>query len=80
MTLRVAHLKELKTPTLVLQGDRDTLGSREDVAGYTLSAAIRVVFLTDGDHSFKPRKSSGRTYKQNFSQAVEEMVKFCGKL
>ncbi len=79
-TLRTAHLADLKTPTLILQGTRDSLGSREDVAGYNLSPAIRVIFLEDGDHSFKPRKSSGRTYEENFSRAVEEMVKFCGGL
>lgn len=79
-TLRVAHLKELKTPTLILQGDRDTLGSREDIAAYTLSAAIRVVFLADGDHSFKPRKSSGRSYQEHLAQAVKEITDFCRSL
>jgi uncharacterized protein len=77
LSLRVAHMKELATPTLILQGERDTLGSREEIAGYTLSKAIRIVYLADGDHSFKPRKSSGRTFEQNFAQAVEEIVAFC---
>jgi len=76
-TLRVAHLKELRTPTLILQGTRDTLGTREEIAGYTLSKAIRVAYLEDGDHSFKPRKSSGRTYEQNMTEAVQETVQFC---
>jgi predicted alpha/beta-hydrolase family hydrolase len=75
--LRVAHLKELQTPALVLQGERDSFGSREEIAGYSLSAAIRLVYLPDGDHSFKPRKSSGRSYQQNMAQAVQEIVKFC---
>jgi hypothetical protein len=78
--LRVAHLKELKTPTLILQGTRDTLGTREEIAGYTLSKAIRVAYLEDGDHSFKPRKSSGRTYDQNMNEAVREIVQFCRSL
>jgi hypothetical protein len=75
-TLRVAHLKELKTPALILQGERDSFGSRDEIAGYTLSKAIRLVFLEDGDHSFKPRKSSGRTYEQNLEAAVREIVAF----
>jgi predicted alpha/beta-hydrolase family hydrolase len=79
-TLRVTHLKGLQTPTLVVQGDRDTLGSREEINGYTLSAAIRLVFLVDGDHSFKPRKSSGRSFEQNFQQAVGEITTFCRAL
>jgi predicted alpha/beta-hydrolase family hydrolase len=78
--LRVVHLKDLKTPTLILQGTRDTLGTREEIAGYTLSKAIRVAYLEDGDHSFKPRKSSGRTYDQNMIEAVRETVQFCRSL
>ena len=79
-TLRVAHLRELKTPTLILQGTRDTLGTRDEIAGYTLSKAIRVAYLEDGDHSFKPRKSSGRTHEQNMVEAVRETVQFCRSL
>ncbi len=57
--LRTAHLRDLRTPTLIVQGTRDPFGTREEVAGYDLSPAIRVVWLEDGDHSFKPRVSSG---------------------
>jgi hypothetical protein len=78
--LRVAHLRELKTPTLILQGARDRLGTMEDIGRYSLSGAIRLVFLEDGDHSFKPRKSSGRTFEQNFRQAVQETALFCRSL
>jgi uncharacterized protein len=80
LSLRVSHMKELKTPTLILQGDRDTLGSREEIAGYALSPAIRMVYLADGDHSFKPRKASGRTFEENFAQAIEEIAAFCAGL
>ena len=75
-TLRVTHLKDLKTPSLFLQGERDSLGSREEVGGYTLSPAIRIIYLPDGDHSFKPRKASGRSHEENMAQAVKEMVSF----
>jgi len=76
-TLRVAHLKELRTPTLILQGERDTLGSREDVSGYELSRSIRIHYLVDGDHSFKPRKASGTTYARNMAEAVARAAEFC---
>ncbi len=79
-TLRVAHLEALKTPCLVLQGERDTLGSREEIARYSLSPSIRVVYLPDGDHSFKPRKSSGATFELNFAKAMEEIAAFCSAL
>jgi hypothetical protein len=73
---RTAHLAELRTPTLIVQGTRDTLGSREDVAGYELSPRIRIVWLEDGDHSFKPRKSSGHTEKQHLEAAVAAVAGF----
>jgi predicted alpha/beta-hydrolase family hydrolase len=74
--LRVAHLRELETPTLVVQGTRDALGDRGEVRGYDLSPRIRVVWLEDGDHSFKPRVRSGRTERQNLGQAVEAVSEF----
>jgi len=77
--LRVEHLSALKTPTLILQGERDALGNRDDVAGYTLSPAIEVTWLGDGDHDLKPRKKSGRTVEQNLEQAISAIADFAGR-
>jgi predicted alpha/beta-hydrolase family hydrolase len=74
--LRTAHLHDLRTPTLIVQGTRDPLGTREDVAGYDLSPAIRIVWLEDGDHSFKPRAASGFKEKQHLETAVATVVGF----
>src|ERR1700733_5899216 len=52
--LRVEHLRTIKTPTLIMQGERDGFGNREEVAGYKVSPAIEVNWVADGDHSFKP--------------------------
>jgi predicted alpha/beta-hydrolase family hydrolase len=68
--LRTAHLAGLETPALFLQGTRDPFGTREDVAGYTLSDAIRIAWLEGGDHSFKPPARSGRTEAQNVEEAI----------
>ena len=76
--LRTAHLKSLKTPALILQGERDTFGSRDDVAGYELSKHIRIEWLPGGDHSFKPRASSGVTEGENIEKAVVLAAKFIG--
>jgi uncharacterized protein len=54
--LRTAHLADLKTPTLIVQGTRDPFGTREEVANYKLSKAIRMLWLEDGDHDLRPRK------------------------
>lgn len=74
--LRVKHLEHLQTPALIVQGTRDPLGTREDVAGYALSPAIRIVWLEDGDHSFKPRASSGRTERGHLEEAVRAVAAF----
>jgi predicted alpha/beta-hydrolase family hydrolase len=74
--LRTEHLQSLRTPTLILQGTRDQFGTREEIAEYDLSKAIRVEFLPDGDHSFKPRKSSGVTEMSNIEHAVALMEEF----
>jgi uncharacterized protein len=74
--LRTAHLGDLRTPTLIVQGTRDPFGGRDEVAGYALSPKIRVVWIEDGDHSLKPRASSGRTEKQNLAAAVASVREF----
>lgn len=55
--LRTAHLTAIKTPALIVQGTRDPFGTREEVAGYTLSGAIEIFWLEDGDHDLRPRKA-----------------------
>src|SRR5450759_3391145 len=39
--LRVAHLAGLRTPALIIQGERDAFGAREEIAEYDLAPAIR---------------------------------------
>lgn len=68
--LRTAHLAELRTRCLIVQGSRDTFGTQQEIAGYMLSRAIRLVVLPDGDHSLVPRKASGHTRKQHFEAAI----------
>ncbi|MEK9643995.1 MAG: alpha/beta fold hydrolase [Alphaproteobacteria bacterium] len=74
--LRTEHLEALKTPALILQGERDPFGRRDEVESYALSTSIEVAFLHDGDHDLKPRKASGRTREDNWADAVERMALF----
>jgi predicted alpha/beta-hydrolase family hydrolase len=74
--LRTAHLETLRTPALIVQGARDPFGTAEEVAGYALSPSIRLEWLPDGDHSFKPRASSGTTERENVRRAVETAAAF----
>ncbi|MDD0974689.1 alpha/beta family hydrolase [Pseudomonas fontis] len=71
---RVAHLAELQTPTLIVQGERDALGNRQTVEGYVLSPAIEVLWLVAGDHDLKPLKASGFTQAQHLDAAVSAIV------
>ena len=56
--LRTAHLMTLKLPTLICQGTRDPFGTKDEVPTYRLPERIRFLWLEDGDHDLKPRKSS----------------------
>ncbi|HVR11744.1 MAG TPA: alpha/beta family hydrolase [Thermoanaerobaculia bacterium] len=73
---RTAHLRGLRTPALIVQGTRDPFGGPAEVAGYTLAPGIRVHWIEDGDHSLKPRKSSGRTEAQNLEEAAATVAAF----
>jgi predicted alpha/beta-hydrolase family hydrolase len=74
--LRTEHLTELQTPTLICQGERDSFGHRDEVAGYRLSPPIRIHWLSDGDHSFRPRKASGLTLADNLAAAAAAILAF----
>lgn len=73
---RVAHLADLRTPTLIVQGERDTLGDRDTVSNYALSPAIRLHWLAAADHDLKPLKRSGLTHEQHLNNAADEVATF----
>jgi predicted alpha/beta-hydrolase family hydrolase len=77
--VRTSHLETLATPMLVLQGERDPFGNRDDVATYSLSPSIRVEWIPDGDHSLKPRAKSGATENQNLVTAVNVAAAFMSR-
>ena len=68
--------KQITTPTLLLQGERDTFGSRAELADFPFSPAVSVHWLTDGDHGFKPRKASGLGEQDNLREAAERIRAF----
>jgi predicted alpha/beta-hydrolase family hydrolase len=74
--LRTKHLAALRTPALILQGERDPFGTPADVARYELSPSIEIAWLPDGDHSFKPRAHSGATERENLATAIDLAARF----
>ena len=77
---RTAHLADLQTPTLICQGTRDPFGTAEEVEDYVLSPNIRLHWLADGDHSFRPRVSSGLTEQANWQSAISAVCAFVDRL
>ena len=71
LQLRTEHLAALQTPTLILQGERDTFGRREEVETYSLSPQVQLRWIPSGDHSFKPSRSSGLSQAENWATAVD---------
>lgn len=70
LQLRTEHLAVLCTPTLIVQGERDPFGRREEVATYALSDQVRLAWIRDGDHSFKPTRRSGLAEVESLAAAV----------
>lgn len=77
--LRTAHLENLKTPTLIVQGERDGLGAKEEVARYVLSRKIEIAWAKDGDHDLKPRKKSGVTLSDNLAFAADKTAQWIAR-
>lgn len=78
--LRTEHLKALRTPALICHGTRDPFGRPDEIAGYGLSDRIALHWVEDGEHDFKPRKSSGRTQNQNIVDAAAAISGFAQSL
>ncbi|WP_370525747.1 alpha/beta family hydrolase [Synechococcus sp. CBW1004] len=75
--LRTEHLQTLRTETLILQGERDPFGRREEVEGYALSPRVHIQWLPHGDHSFTPTRRSGLSEADNWNAAVAHADRFC---
>ena len=74
--LRTHHLIDLSAPCLIVQGERDAMGRQDEVEVYSMSSAVTLQWIPDGDHSFSPRKRSGRTEEQNLGLAVQHVHSF----
>ncbi|MBT3535022.1 MAG: alpha/beta fold hydrolase [Rhodospirillaceae bacterium] len=78
--LRTEHLAALASPTLIVQGERDALGNRDEVEGYTLSKSIYLHWCPDGNHDLTPRKRSGHTQEANWDGAMDAVAGFLASI
>ena len=74
--LRLEPLQDTTRPIIILQGDRDPLGDKEEVSGYDISKNCAVVYFEDGDHDLKPRVKSGFSHGQHIDSAVRAIRDF----
>lgn len=74
--LRIAHLSACRIPLLIVQGERDPLGSRAEVESYRLAGPLRFCWLTSGDHDLKPLRRSGYTHQQHIESAADAVAAF----
>jgi predicted alpha/beta-hydrolase family hydrolase len=77
--LRTAHLAAITCPSLILQGTRDPFGSEAEIDEIAMPPAVAIHWLGDGDHDFKPRRSSGRTQADNLLEAAEAIAAFVAR-
>ena len=77
---RTDHLAELAPPSLMVQGERDALGNRADVAGYELPDNMQFHWCPDGDHNLTPRKRSGHAQAGNWRGAMDAIAEFLGSI
>lgn len=81
-TLRTAALESISVPTLIVQGERDPLGRRDewerrDASGSKVwSPQVEWWWSPDGDHDLKPRKASGLTHEENLIAAADGVVQW----
>ncbi len=78
--LRTAHLEALSAPMLIVQGERDPFGSREEVEVLRLSPSVSLVWAPDGDHDLGPRGGKGFTRRGNLEAAADALAAFAGRL
>ncbi|CAN5691317.1 alpha/beta hydrolase [soil metagenome] len=70
--IRDAHLGDIKAPQLFVEGTRDPFCPLDTLAEVIGKRKLKadVVVIDDGDHSLKVRKSSGRSTKQAWDEAI----------
>ena len=80
--IRDVHLGDIKAPQLFVEGTRDPFCPLDTLAEVIGKRKLKadVVVIDDGDHSLKVRKSSGRSTKQAWDEAIEAITTWIGRI
>lgn len=77
---RLEPLNNGSLPIMVVQGERDKFGGINEIPQWNLDSRIKLSWITDGDHSFKPRKSSGTNLNANLQHCLSICDDFIGEI
>ena len=79
---RTAHLPRIRVPILLVQGTRDTFGTRAEVTPVfdALPAEVTYDFIEGGDHSFAVPKSAGMTERDILSGVTSRAADWIKRL
>lgn len=79
--LREAHLPDIKTPMLFVQGSRDAFGKEEEIrsTGKRLKLPATFYIVGGGDHSLKVPKSAGIPQQQVYEAVMDQIAIWCRK-
>src|ERR687891_1961882 len=74
--LRSAHLTGISAPMLFVEGTRDPFCPLETLEAVRkgLKARTTVAVIDDGDHSFRVRKTSGRSTSEAWAEVVDAVA------
>lgn len=80
--IRDAHLGDIKAPQLFVEGTRDPFCPLDTLAEVIGKRKLKadVVVIDDGDHSLKVRKSSGRSTKQAWNEAIGAIATWIARI
>ena len=76
--LRASHLRDLRVPTLIVQGTRDTFGAPDDLRPHLDGASVPVTVheVAGGDHSFSVRKRDGGDPARTMADVEDTVVRW----
>jgi predicted alpha/beta-hydrolase family hydrolase len=74
--LRADHLADIEVPILFVEGTRDPFCPLETLEAVRkgLKARTTVAVIDDGDHSFRVRKTSGRSTPEAWAEVVDAVA------
>ena len=74
--VRDAQFPRLEVPVLFVSGTRDALAPRSELIAraQAIPGPVELVWLEDGDHSFVPRKASGRTARELLAESARALA------